>query len=124
MRLSDLVGDRLANFIHSPISTYTGGAISAGSGIGAILSPHNIVFFIGTFGGLFFAWLTYRSRKRRDLEEILRQREAALLDRARTNALIDFLQTHKDSLKNVDEAPEVVHQIVQAVREGTNSAPD
>ena len=124
MRLSDLVGDRLANFIHSPVSTYTSGAISAGSGIGAVLSPHNLVFFIGTFGGLFFAWLTYRSRKRRDLEAILREREAALLDRARTDALIEFLQSHKDSIKNVDEAPEVVHQIVQAVREGTERVPD
>lgn len=124
MRLSDLVGDRLANFIHSPVSTYTGGVVSAGSGIGAILSPHNIVFFIGTFGGLFFAWLTYRSRRRRDMQEILRQKEAALLDRVRTNALIEFLQTHKDSIKNVDEAPEVIHQIVQAVRDGANPQSD
>lgn len=115
MRLSDIVGQRLADIIHSPASTYTSGATSVLSGVGTLLNPHNVVFIIGTFGGLLFAWMTYRSRKRRDDEMTRLDRERTLAYQRMSDAFVNKLATTKDSLKDIDNAPEVVKNMVEEV---------
>jgi len=119
MRLSDIVGEKLAAIIHSPASTYTSGAVSASSGVGALVDPHNVVFIVGTFGGLLFAWMTYRSRKRRDDEMSVLDRQRTEQHRKMTDALVDYLSKNSDSLKNIDKAPEVVREITDTIRRET-----
>lgn len=109
-RLSDVVGQRVVDAIHSPASTYAGGTVSMFSGVGTLLDPHNLIFMAGTFGGLVFAWLTYRSRRRKDDALIrLRQRDS--------DALVEFLQSRPVSMNDVDDAPEVVQRAMHAMKD-------
>ncbi len=119
MRLSDIVGQRVADVIHSPVSTYTSGATSVLSGVGTLLNPHNVIFIIGTFGGLFFAWLTYRSRRRRDEEMSRLDRQRTEQNRKMTDAMVDYLSRHSGSLSNIDKAPEVIKEITETIRRET-----
>ncbi len=119
MRLSDIVGQRAADIIHSPVSTYTSGATSIVSGVGTLLNPHNIIFIIGTFGGLFFAWLTYRSRKRRDDEMSRLDRQRTEQHRIMSDAIVTLLANQRGSLQNVDNAPEVIREIAETIRRET-----
>lgn len=118
MRLSDIVGEKLAAIIHSPASTYTSSAVSASSGVAALID-HNVIFIIGTFGGLFFAFLTYRSRKRRDDEMSVLDKQRTEQHRKMTDALVEYLAKNSDSLKDIDKAPEVVREITDTIRRET-----
>lgn len=119
MKLSDIVGQRVADIIHSPVSTYTSGATSVLSGVGTLLNPHNVIFIIGTFGGLFFAWLTYRSRKRRDDEMSRLDRQRTEQHRVMSDAIVSLLARQSGSLQNVDNAPEVIKEITETIRRET-----
>lgn len=119
MKLSDIVGQRLADIIHSPASTYTSGATSVLSGVGTLLNPHNVIFIIGTFGGLLFAWLTYRSRKRRDDEMSRLDRQRTEQHRLMSDAIVSLLARQSGSLQNVDNAPEVIKEITETIRRET-----
>ena len=119
MRLSDIVGQRAADIIHSPVSTYTSGATSVLSGVGTLLNPHNVIFIIGTFGGLLFAWLTYRSRKRRDDEMSRLDRQRTEQHRIMSDAIVTLLARQRGSLQNVDNAPEVIKEITETIRRET-----
>lgn len=119
MQLSDIVGQRLADIIHSPASTYTSGATSVISGVGTLLNPHNVIFIIGTFGGLLFAWLTYRSRKRRDDEMSRLDRQRTEQHRIMSDAIVSLLARQSGSLQNVDNAPEVIKEITETIRRET-----
>lgn len=119
MKLSDIVGQRAADIIHSPVSTYTSGATSVLSGVGTLLNPHNVIFIIGTFGGLFFAWLTYRSRKRRDDEMSRLDRQRTEQHRLMSDAIVTLLARQSGSLHNVDNAPEVIKGITETIRRET-----
>lgn len=119
MRLSDIVGQRVADIIHSPVSTYTSGATSVLSGVGTLLNPHNVIFIIGTFGGLLFAWLTYRSRKRRDDEMSRLDRQRTEQHRVMSDAIVSLLARQSGSLQNVDNAPEVIKEITETIRRET-----
>lgn len=119
MKLSDIVGQRVADIIHSPVSTYTSGATSVLSGVGTLLNPHNVIFIIGTFGGLLFAWLTYRSRKRRDDEMSRLDRQRTEQHRVMSDAIVSLLARQSGSLQNVDNAPEVIKEITETIRRET-----
>ena len=119
MKLSDIVGQRVADIIHSPVSTYTSGATSVLSGVGTLLNPHNVIFIIGTFGGLLFAWLTYRSRKRRDDEMSRLDRQRTEQHRVMSDAIMSLLARQSGSLQNVDNAPEVIKEITETIRRET-----
>lgn len=121
MKLSDIVGQRVADIIHSPVSTYTSGATSVLSGVGTLLNPHNVIFIIGTFGGLFFAWLTYRSRKRRDDEMSRLDRQRTEQHRVMSDAIVSLLARQSGSLQNVDNAPEVIREITETIRRETTA---
>lgn len=116
MDLPSTIGDKVASIVQSPASTYTGGAVSATSGIASLLDPHNMIFIIGTFGGLFFAWMTYRSRKMRDDEMKRLAQETAANHQKMTEAVIMYFEKEGANIRKMPNPPEVIGEIHKAIQ--------